>query len=590
MDKNYKNLVLGCQNCHKGFVIEPDDFSFYEKIKVPAPTFCPECRYKRRIIWRNVRFLTRGKDSLTGQEIFTCISPESGIPVYELTYWNSDSWDAMDYGKEYNFSETFFNQFRELLHAVPFPAKSMQRCINSDYSNQCDDMKNTYLCFNTTYVEDSAYCLNASHLKNCFDVTSCYDSEACYEDVRVDKSYHTISTIMSDNCVDVYFSKNCVGCNNCFGCVNLRNSSYKIFNEQYTRDEYFKKVESFELHTWEGFYSLREKAEEFWMTFPIKFMLGFRNFNVLGEDIKDSKNAIDCYIIKKSENLKYSQDIPFGGASDSYDYTSWGINASQIYECMVCGENIDKLKFCYNCFPSCQDLDYCIEVRRSKNCFGCVGIKDKQYCILNRQYTKEEYYVLIDKIKKHMSEMPYIDKRGNIYRYGEFFPVEISPFAYNETLLNDQFPSNKIDAEEQGFVWRDQNKREYNTTISANDLPSSIMETDKEITKELIKCLDCGRAYRILFDEFQFLKNSKLPLPRHCSDCRFARRQKFMVPPILTDSRCMCNGDYSFNMKYKNTQKHGLHEGKRCPNKFKTAYNTEKEIIYCDDCYKKEVF
>jgi hypothetical protein len=28
-----------CQNCKKNFIIEPDDFGFYEKIKVPPPTF-----------------------------------------------------------------------------------------------------------------------------------------------------------------------------------------------------------------------------------------------------------------------------------------------------------------------------------------------------------------------------------------------------------------------------------------------------------------------------------------------------------------------------------------------------------------------
>jgi hypothetical protein len=586
----YKSETKTCQNCKHDFTIEPDDFSFYKKIKVPPPTWCPECRYKRRIVWRNVRFLTRGKDSLTGKEIFTCIPPESGIPIYELTYWNSDNWDAMDYGKDYDFSRNFFEQYKDLFHAVPFPAKSMQRCINSDYSNQCDDMKNTYLCFNATYLEDCAYCFNASHLKNCFDVTSCYDSEACYEDVRVDKSYHTIGTIMSDSCVDVYFSKNCVGCNNCFGCVNLRNSSYKIFNEQYNKEEYFKKIKSFKLDTWEGFINARKRAEDFWMNFPIKYMLGFRNFNVLGEDIKDCKNAINCYIAKKSENIKYVQDVSFGGTSDSYDYTSWGLSASQIYECMVCGENIDRLKFCYNCFPSCQELDYCLEVRRSKNCFGCVGLKDKQYCILNKQYTKEEYFELIEKIKKHMNEMPYFDKRGNEYKYGEFFPVEISPFAYNETLLNDQFPSNKKEVEDQGFLWRDQNRKEYETTMLASDLPSSIYEVSDDIIKELIKCQDCGRAYRVIFDELQFLKNNNLPLPRSCSDCRFARRQKFMVPPVLKQSQCMCNGEYSLNKIYKNTQKHELHGEGRCPNIFKTAYDLEKEIIYCEDCYKKEVF
>ena len=28
-----------CQNCKNDFIIEPDDFAFYDKIKVPPPTF-----------------------------------------------------------------------------------------------------------------------------------------------------------------------------------------------------------------------------------------------------------------------------------------------------------------------------------------------------------------------------------------------------------------------------------------------------------------------------------------------------------------------------------------------------------------------
>src|SRR5207302_864058 len=123
-----------------------------------------------------------------------------------------------------------------------------------------------------------------------------------------------------------------------------------------------------------------------------------RNYDVLGEDIKDSKNVKYSYIVKKGENLKYTQDVPFGNASNSYDYSSWGLNASQIYECMTCGENVDNLKFCFLAYPNCQNLEYCISVRRCQDCFGCVGIKDKQYCIFNKQYTKEEYFALREKI------------------------------------------------------------------------------------------------------------------------------------------------------------------------------------------------
>lgn len=574
-----------CQNCRKDFVIEPDDFSFYEKMKVPPPTFCPHCRYKRRIIWRNVHNLFRGVDAITGKELFTGVPPQVYIPLYEQSYWNSDNWDSLDYGREYDFTVPFFKQLNDLFHAVPHPAKSMQRCINSDYSNMCDDLKNAYLCFNATFMEDCGYCCNGSILKNCFDLTSCYNSEFCYDNVRVDKSYHTIGSVASENCVDVWFSKNCVGCTDCFGCVNLRNSKYKIFNKEYSKEEYFEKIKEMKLDTWEGFSNYRKEAEGFWVKFPVKYMLGFRNYDVLGEDIKDSKNVKYSYIVQKGENLKYVQDVPFGGASNSYDYTCWGLSASQIYECMICGEQVDKLKFCFECWPLCQELEYCINMRRSKNCFGCVGMKDKQYCIFNKQYAKEEYFELVEKIKQHMNDMPYINNKGLIYKYGEFFPIEMSIFAYNETLLQDQFPSTKEQVEKEGFIWREQNRKEYETTISASGLPESINDVDKEITKELIECLGCKKAYRIIFDEFQFLKNSKLPLPRYCFDCRFARRQTHMVPPLLKESQCMCNSS-----EYKNIEVHEPHGIDRCTNIFKTAYNIDTEIIYCEDCYKKEVF
>ena len=44
-----------CQNCKNSFNIEPDDFSFYEKMKVPPPTFCSQCRLVRRLARRNER-------------------------------------------------------------------------------------------------------------------------------------------------------------------------------------------------------------------------------------------------------------------------------------------------------------------------------------------------------------------------------------------------------------------------------------------------------------------------------------------------------------------------------------------------------
>ena len=42
-----------CKSCGNKFVIQPDDATFYQKMDLPPPTLCPECRYIRRLLDRN---------------------------------------------------------------------------------------------------------------------------------------------------------------------------------------------------------------------------------------------------------------------------------------------------------------------------------------------------------------------------------------------------------------------------------------------------------------------------------------------------------------------------------------------------------
>jgi hypothetical protein len=36
--------------------------------------------------------------------------------------------------------------------------------------------------------------------------------------------------------------------------------------------------------------------------------------------------------------------------------------------------------------------------------FGCIGLRNQQYCILNKQYTKEEYEKTVALIIEHMQQ------------------------------------------------------------------------------------------------------------------------------------------------------------------------------------------
>lgn len=44
------------------------------------------------------------------------------------------------------------------------------------------------------------------------------------------------------------------------------------------------------------------------------------------------------------------------------------------------------------------NLLYCMETKYCNNCFGCVNLYQKDYCIFNKQYTKEEYEIIVPKL------------------------------------------------------------------------------------------------------------------------------------------------------------------------------------------------
>ena len=235
-----------CQNCKNQFTIEPDDFDFYAKIKVPPPTFCPECRLIQRGIWRNEWILYKRKDSLTGKNIFSSYSDIAPIKVYDRNYWWSDAWDATSYGRNYDFSKPFFAQIKELIDEVPFPSGAVIGGINSDYCMNFSYLKNCYLVFASGYCEDSAYMVLGNGSKNCFDGHMIDQSELCYENLNITKCYKTFFSVNCEECQDVLFSKDCVGCVNCFGCTNLRNKSFHIFNIPYSKEEYARLLQKYD--------------------------------------------------------------------------------------------------------------------------------------------------------------------------------------------------------------------------------------------------------------------------------------------------------------------------------------------------------
>lgn len=586
----YKPQNVICQNCKGNFTIEPDDFSFYEKIKVPPPTFCPLCRAERRFCFRNERKLLKVQDYFSHEIIFSLYPEETGRKIITQEEWHGDSWDAGEYARDYDFSKNFFEQLRELELNVPVASLRVQHMIDSPYCANATGAKNCYLCFNTTYAENSMYGNGIDYTKDCLDCSHVNHSERCYQCFWLQNCYRCYFTIMSMESSNLWFCRDCLGCNSCFGCANLRKSSYCIFNKQYTKEDYLEEIKKMNLETHNGLIIANKKAREFWNTQPTKFNQGLKNINSTGSYVTSCKDVNESFLIREGENIKYSQYLQVPKSKDCYDCTAWGANMELDYEVALGGDNSYGLKFSYNCWPSCKNIEYSINMFSCSDCFGCVGLKKKQYCILNKQYTKEEYEKLIPKIIKQMNEIPYVDKKGNIYKYGEFFPIEFSPFGYNNSVAVQFFNMTKEKAEKYGYPWYETPRGKYNITKKKNDLPSNIAETTDEILIEIIECEKCKNAFKILNNELLFYRRENLPLPTMCHDCRFENRIKDRLKLELYNKECACAGNSDVSNKYNNTSKH-IHGDKPCKEIFKTGYGPDRdEIIYCERCYQNEVY
>ena len=594
-----------CQNCKQNFTIEPEDFSFYEKIKVSPPTWCPECRLLRKMLWRSDINLYKRPDSRDGSPIFSMYAKESPIKVYDITYWLSDKWDAADYGRDYDFSRPFFEQMRELMLDVPFPSKAVDRVVNGDYANNATNCKDIYLTFAATNTENTQFSFMVYNSKSVSNSIYTHNSENIFDGFYNIRCYNSVGSNNCTDSVDIFFCKDSGGLTNCFGCIGLRNKSYCIYNKQVSKEEYGKFMRDAKVGSWAAYVTHKTKTNDSWKKFPVKFMSGLRNTDVTGDRLSNCKNVKESFDVTEGENLKYCYLLSSGVAKDSYDFFRFSNNSELIYETMTSGTNISRLRFCFHCFPQCTDMDYAMQCGSSAHLFGCVGLRKKQYCILNKQYSKDAYEALVPKIIKHMNDMPYTDPHGRVYTYGEFFPMEFSPLAYNETVAQEYFPLTKEGAAAMGFRWVDPEEKNYHPTISADKLPDSIQDVTDAIFNEVVSCEHSGKcnqrcttAFKITPQELIFYRRMNVPLPRLCPNCRHYERLKQRNPLKLWHRTCMCHGSHSQpttnnaenpDYRYQNTAAH-THGTDPCPTEFETSYAPDRpEIVYCEQCYNAEV-
>jgi len=565
----YQSEIKNCQNCKKDFTIEPEDFLFYEKIKVPPPTFCPQCRFVRRLMWKNERSLNKRKCSMCDKNMISAYVDKTLFPVYCLECFKSDKWGAETYAEDYDFSKSFFVQWYKLFNRVPKQSLfHFGDCVNSEYDNFVYNVKDTYLSSSvTTGSEDVYFSNNCDNSKKIVDSYNVINSGLIYQSIGVSKNYNCQYSYWSSGCIDCNFIFYCLNCSDCFGCVNLNNKKYCIWNEQYTKEEYDEKTKEFNMGS---YIFVKNEFKKFWdfsLKYPRKYSNIINSINSSGDELRECNNVKKSFNIYNSENVKYGyRSLNVKDSMDICHSYAW-----QAYEHAFAGaENSVDIKFVITGLPALNQVEYVDDCKSSSNLFGCIGLKNKQYYILNKQYAKEEYFEMVEKIKKHMDEIPYIDAKGRVYKYGEFFPYELCPFGYNETVINDHFPLTRQEIIDRGYPYKEKVENKYTITLKAKDIKDDIKDIDDSILNEVIECEGSGKAFKIIPFELQFYRRMNIPIPRLHPDERYKKRLELRNPMILYHRLCM-------------------HKG--CTNEFETTYAPNKpEIVYCKECYQREVY
>ena len=159
-----------------------------------------------------------------------------------------------------------------------------------------------------------------------------------------------------------------------------------------------------------------------------------------------------------------------------------------------------------------------------------------------------------------------IQKMQGKQEFGEFFPIETSPFPYEETLAQDAFPLSGFDCTQPDNVSYSSDTKNHG--IPGSRLPDLITEIPDDILDWPIICRVSGRPFKIIKKELDYYRANGIPVPHLHPDERHRVRKNLRNPYFLWSRKCDA-----------------------CGIEIASSYNTERsERVLCEECYLQEVY
>jgi hypothetical protein len=428
---------------------------------------------------------------------------------------------------DYNWDISFFQNFQKLFNVTKLPALRIgSSCENSNYANNVVWWsKNVYLSHNIiTSCENVLYSIVIKEKSiNVLNSVMVIDgSENIYFSNGIINGFNIFYSRFINNCSNIWLSTNLTGCQECILSHDLNNQSYCIENVQYEKEIYFTKKKEI----------LKHKEKFFYQYLALGYKgMSIGSDNVTGSFILNSHKVQDGYYVYQIEDGKNLVFTWWNHASkNNFDcFNVWSPSDNFVATLSSYGDNM----YC-NSTISWSNVYYSYNCIECSYCIGCVGLKNKSFCILNKQYTKEERYELANKIFAQM------DAEWILW---QFFPWYMNPFYFNDTaayLIDDSFTKEEVTAE--WYLRRDEeikvdipawaeivktselNQYQWRKEIPPTPLSKGGNEPQanggikkqRTINPEILKKVivdEKWNSYRIIKMEYDFLMKHWLPLP-----------------------------------------------------------------------------
>lgn len=476
--------------------------NLFLKAALPLPTTKPGELARRYFVWGNLLTLFRSKSALSETSMLSRYNPEDGYNVVTIDEFWSDRVDNREFGRPYDFSRPFFEQFSELLRRVYHVPLSTIKCENSEYANGAENLKDCYLVFSGFNSRDCLYCLRQNNGSDSIDCLGTFQSQWCYECIDIDNCYGCQHCQDCWSCSECFGCFDCRSCRNCLGCVGLNNAEYHLFNQPLSRAEYERYIDQANLGSWTARRQALEQCDEFKNSQHHQPARIINCEGCSGSYIYRCKNIHMSYGVTECRDCGYlctalkSTDCWKGVAFNSeLGYLSGPVSARNIAYTYTAWTGESQF-YCYNNY------------QRTAHCFGCAVLKNCSYCILNKQYSKAEYLELVPRIVQQMQQ------NGE---WGEFFPPNLSPHAIDESYAL-AFVESLSDDEYRRRGYRVRGTaapgRSASDIIEAEDLPERIADADESLLARPIRCELSGHIFKLQAKEIHFYRRQNIPLPR----------------------------------------------------------------------------